>query len=241
MERLQKVLAAAGVASRRKAEALILQKKVKVNNQIVDQLGIKVSSSDVITLDNTPIVKTAFYYYLLNKPMGYLSTAKDNKKRLTVLDLLTEAKNQRLYPVGRLDFNTTGLLLITNDGNLTQKLTHPCFAVPKEYHVKINVFLSKKDLLVFKKGIMIDNNYLAIAQEVCLLKNCHFSKSSTWLKIVITEGKNRQIRKMIASLGYQVLKLKRYRYAFLTIDGLTMGAYRSLKIHEIKKLKVLTN
>ncbi|CCP88156.1 pseudouridine synthase [Candidatus Phytoplasma solani] len=241
MERLQKVLAAANLVSRRKAETLILQKRVKVNNQIVYELGTKVSPSDVITVDNTLITKTPLFYYLLNKPQGYLSTAKDNKTRQTVLDLIIEAKTQRLYPVGRLDFNTTGLLLITNDGDLTQKLTHPFFDVQKEYHVKINAFLSNKDLAVFRKGILIDKNYLSIPQEVLILKHRRLPQPSTWLKIVITEGKNRQIRKMMEALGHKVLKLKRYRYSFLTIKGLKTGDYRLLKINEIKKLKTLTN
>ncbi|WP_349401970.1 pseudouridine synthase [Candidatus Phytoplasma solani] len=241
MERLQKFLAAANLVSRRKAEALILQKRVKVNNQIVCQLGIKVIPSDVITLDDVLIKKTPLFYYLLNKPQGCLSTAKDNKKRPTVLDLIKEAKIQRLYPVGRLDFNTTGLLLITNDGDMTQKLTHPFFVVPKEYHVKINVFLTNKDLAFIRKGVLINKNYLSIPKEIHILKQRYLPKPSTWLKIIITEGKNRQIRKMMKNLEYQVLKLKRYSYAFLTIEGLKTGDYRLLKIHEVKKLKTLTN
>ncbi|BAD04323.1 16S rRNA pseudouridylate synthase [Onion yellows phytoplasma OY-M] len=240
MQRLQKVLAYANVASRRKAEILILEKRIKVNGKIISELGTKVSSSDIITLDDKPITKTTYSYFLLNKPNGFLSTAKDNKKRPTVLDLIEEANIQRLYPIGRLDFNTTGLLLITNDGDLTQKLTHPSFCIPKEYHVKINACLQKKDLATFRKGIIIDKNYLAFCKEIDILKSSYKPKPSTWLKLVITEGKNRQVRKMMQSLGYQVLKLKRYRYSFLTIENLTIGAYRPLKIHEIKKLKTLT-
>ncbi|CAM12116.1 16S rRNA pseudouridylate synthase [Candidatus Phytoplasma australiense] len=241
MERLQKFIASANLVSRRKVEILILQKRVKVNNQVVSQLGTKVKASDVVTLDDVLIKKTTLFYYLLNKPQGYLSTTKDDKKRPTVLDLIKESQNQRLYSVGRLDFNTTGLILITNDGEMTQKLTHPCFGIPKEYHVKINVFLTKKDLSLLLKGVIIDHNYLSIPKEINILKQRYLPKPSTWLKIVITEGKNRQIRKMMEALGYQVLKLRRYSYAFLTIEGLKTGAYRLLKIHEIKKLKILTN
>jgi 23S rRNA pseudouridine2605 synthase len=240
MQRLQKFLAYANVASRRKAEILILAKRIKVNGKIVFELGTQVSSSDIITLDDKLITKTTYAYFLLNKPNGFLSTANDNKKRPTVLDLIKEASIQRLYPIGRLDFNTTGLLLITNDGDLTQKLTHPSFGIPKEYHVKINACLQKKDLAVLRKGVIINNNYLSVPKEIDILTSSYMPKPSTWLKLVITEGKNRQVRQMIQALGYQVLKLKRYRYSFLTIQKLKIGAYRPLKIHEIKKLKTLT-
>ncbi|MEC4559111.1 MAG: pseudouridine synthase ['Conium maculatum' witches'-broom phytoplasma] len=236
MERIQKILANSNIASRRKAELLILAKRVKVNGKIVTTLGTKVSPQDVILVDDKPIQKASYLYFLLHKPSGYITSVQDDKKRPIVLDLIKEEHQQRLYPVGRLDFKTEGLLIITNDGALTQKLTHPSSLVPKEYHVQINHFLTSSELKKLTKGIMIDHNYLSIPREVHLLKQTKKPLPSTWLSIAITEGKNRQIRKMMEEMGFEVLKLKRYRYDFLTLDHLPKGKYRSLTKKEVKQL-----
>ncbi|WP_334330877.1 pseudouridine synthase [Candidatus Phytoplasma prunorum] len=239
MERLHKILSYSNVASRRKSETLILEKKVKVNGKLVTKLGTKVSKKDIILVDDKIIKNSDNCYYLMNKPSGFISTVKDEKNRPTVIDLINDTEKNRIYPIGRLDFNTTGLLLITNDGQLTQKLTHPSSLIEKEYHVKINYCLSSLELKRIQKGVVIDKNYLSIPKKIKILKKRFLPKPSTWLQIIITEGKNHQIRKMIEKLGFRILKLVRYRYAFLTIEGIKKGQYRTLKIHEIKKLKIL--
>ncbi|MFP7699611.1 pseudouridine synthase [Candidatus Phytoplasma pyri] len=239
MERLQKILSYSNVASRRKSETLILEKRVKVNGKVITKLGTKVSKKDIISVDDQIIKNSHNCYYLINKPNGFVSTVKDEKNRPTVIDLIKDTEKNRIYPVGRLDFNTTGLLLITNDGQLTKKLTHPSSLIEKEYHVKINYCLSNLELKNIQKGVVINKNYLSIPKKIKIFKKKKIPKPSTWLQIIITEGKNHQIRKMIEKLGFHILKLVRYRYAFLTIKGIKKGQYRSLKIHEIKKLKIL--
>lgn len=239
MERLQKILSSSNIASRRRSEILILEQRVKVNGRIVTKLGTKVSSKDVILVDDQIIKTSNLFYYIMNKPSGFVSTVKDEKNRPTVIDLIKANINTRVYPIGRLDFKTTGLLLITNDGKLTRKLTHPSSEIIKEYHVVINYCLSNQELQILQKGITITDNYLSVPKKVTILNKSAFPNPLTKLKIIMTEGKNRQIRKMMANLGYRILKLVRYRYAFLTIEGLKKGQYRSLKIHEIKKLKNL--
>jgi 23S rRNA pseudouridine2605 synthase len=241
MERIQKILANSNIASRRKSELLILNKRVKVNGKIVNELGAKASKKDIILVDNKPIQKVQYFYYLLNKPSGYVTTVKDDKKRPIVLDLIKENNKQRLYPVGRLDFKTEGLLIVTNDGELTYKLTHPSFLVPKEYHIKINHCLTPYELKILKKGVLIDYNYLSIPQKVNILKQSKKKIHSTWISITISEGKNRQIRKMMEAMGFEVLKLIRYKYDFLTISNLPKGQYRSLTMAEVKKLYNIKN
>ncbi|MDI6452337.1 pseudouridine synthase [Peloplasma aerotolerans] len=236
MERLQKVLAQANIASRRKSEEIILEGRVKVNGVVVSELGFKVDKKDKIEVDGKPIELAEHLYFLLNKPTGYVSTTSDEKNRKTVIDLLDdEHKNIRLYPVGRLDFDTAGLLLLTNDGDFTNRLTHPEHEVEKEYLARVEGIVIRKKIVQLRKGVRIDDNYLAIPKAVQLveLNKVH---QSTLLSITLTEGRNKQVRKMFEAIGHPVKKLTRVRYDFLTLDGVERGTYRPLRIHEVKKL-----
>lgn len=232
MERLQKVIANAGYTSRRKAEELIVQKKVKVNGQIIDELGYKVSSTDEIIIDGILLDKNIKVYYLLNKPRGVISTTNDEKNRKTVVDLIDTST--RIYPVGRLDYDTTGLLILTNDGELANLLMHPSNNIYKTYIAKIKGKLDILDLKKLKSGIVIDN----FKTSPCKVKIKSYDKKTNTSKIelIIHEGKNHEIKKMFEALGYEVLKLKREQIAFLTLDGLASGCYRKLNIKEVKKL-----
>ena len=236
MDRLQKVLAQANIASRRKSESIILEGRVKVNGEVIKELGFQVNPTDQIEVDGEKIERAEHLYFLLNKPTGYVSTTSDEKNRPTVMDLLTEEhKKVRLYPVGRLDFDTAGLLLITNDGELTKRLTHPQHEIEKEYLVRVDAIVIRKKIVELRNGVMIDDNYKAIPKEVRLLELDKKNQSSL-LSITLVEGKNKQVRKMIQAIGHKVKKLTRIRYDFLTLEGVERGTYRPLKIHEVKQL-----
>lgn len=236
MDRLQKVLAQANIASRRKSESIILEGRVKVNGEVIKELGFQVNPSDQIEVDGEKIERAEHLYFLLNKPTGYVSTTKDEKNRPTVMDLLSdEHKKVRLYPVGRLDFDTAGLLLITNDGELTKRLTHPQHEIEKEYLVRVDAIVIRKKIVELRNGVIIDDNYKAKPKEVRLLELDKQNQSSL-LSMTLVEGKNKQVRKMIQAIGHKVKKLTRIRYDFLTLEGVERGTYRPLKIHEVKQL-----
>lgn len=236
MERLQKRIARSNVASRREAEKLIEQGRVKVNGKTVTKLGTKVKDNDIVMVDGKVIEEAKKIYLLLNKPTGYISTTSDEKNRRIVLDLLNEEyKNKRIYPVGRLDYDSAGALLLTNDGELTQILTRPEFDVEKEYVVRVEGILLRKDLNRLRRGVKIDNNYLAKPLFVEIMEIDKKNKS-TLLTIVLTEGKNRQVRKMFDAINYPVKTLTRVRFDFLTLEGVKRGGYRELKVHEVRKL-----
>ncbi|MFA6800490.1 MAG: pseudouridine synthase [Acholeplasmataceae bacterium] len=235
MERLQKVLANANIASRRKSEEMILEGRVSVNGEIIKTLGYKVSKNDNIVVDGQSINQAQKVYYLMNKPTGCLSTAKDDKGRKTVIDFLDqEDKDKRVYPVGRLDFDSAGLILLTNDGDLTYRLTHPKYEVEKEYLVRVKGIVIRKEVVQLRKGLKIDQVLLK-PKYVHLLELDKVNQSSL-LAIVLTEGRNREIRRLFEALNHEVKNLTRVRYDFLTIDGVERGSYRELKIHEIKQL-----
>lgn len=236
MERLQKVLAHSNVSSRRKAEEMISSGRVKVNGKIVTEMGVKVSEKDIITVDNKPIKKAILRYFLMNKPTGYISTTKDEKGRKTVIDLLDEdVKKDRVYPIGRLDSDSAGLILLTNDGELSNVLMHPSHGVEKEYMVRVKGIVIRKDVVKLRQGIMIDQGYLAKPKYVRLVSR-DVKHQSTLLSIVLTEGRNREVRKICEALGYPVKNLTRIRYDFLSLEGVERGRYRPLKVHEVKKL-----
>jgi 23S rRNA pseudouridine2605 synthase len=236
MDRLQKVLAHANIASRRKSEEIILEGRVTVNGEVVKELGFKVNSSDTIEVDGKAIERAEHLYFLLNKPTGYVSTTSDEKGRKTVLDLLDyEYKQTRLYPVGRLDFDTAGLLILTNDGELTKRLTHPFHEIEKEYLVRVEGIVIRKKIVELRNGVIIDDDYKAIPKEVRLLE-LDKANQSTIISITLVEGKNKQVRKMMEAIGHHVKKLTRVRYDFLTLEGIERGSYRVLKIHEVKML-----
>jgi 23S rRNA pseudouridine2605 synthase len=236
MERLQKILAQANIASRRKSEEIILEGRVKVNGVIVKELGFKVNRSDKIEVDGKPIELAEHLYFLLNKPTGFVSTTSDEKNRKTVLDLLTEEhRDIRLYPVGRLDFDTAGILLLTNDGDFTNRMTHPEHEIEKEYLARVEGIVIRKKIVQLRKGVIIDGDYLAVPKEVRLIE-LNKDQQSTLISITLTEGRNKQVRKMMEAIGHPVKKLTRIRYDFLTLEGVERGAYRPLKVHEVKKL-----
>lgn len=235
LERLQKVMAQAGVASRRASETIILQGRVKVNGKVVKELGTKVGKKDVITVDGKPLIKENKVYFVLNKPTGYMTTVSDDLGRRTILDLLRrEDLDNRIYPVGRLDYDTSGVLLLTNDGDLAYKLTRSAKEVEKTYQVRIDGKITQGDIVRLMKGIELDGVKTKRAKvEVLSIDKVNDSSS---IKLTITEGKNRQVRRMCEAIGHDVKKLKRLSFAGITLDDLPEGAYRPLKPHEIKKL-----
>jgi 23S rRNA pseudouridine2605 synthase/16S rRNA pseudouridine516 synthase len=237
IERLQKYLAGAGIASRRKCEELILQGQVQVNNSVITKLGTKVDPQKDIVEVNGKLVKYKeikhYSYILLNKPKGYLTSLSDPFDRPTVLDLLKVVK-ERVYPVGRLDFNSEGLLILTNDGELAYALTHPAKEVEKVYIVKVKGIPSPEKLKILSKGVVLENNYRISPCNIYLLK---ISNSNAILKIKIREGKKRQIRKMAEYIGHFVLKLRRTQLGPISLKGVKPGEYRYLNKEEIRNLK----
>lgn len=233
MERLQKVIALSGYCSRRKAEELINSGKVKVNGKIIKEMGTKVESTDYIEVEGNPIEQIEDkVYYLLNKPRGVVATSKDEKGRKTVVDLIKTDK--RIYPVGRLDYDTTGLILLTNDGELTNFLTHPKSNIEKVYVAKIKGLITKEELKKLCNGVIIDGKKTSKAKAKIL--KIDKKTNSSVVELIIHEGKNHQVKNMFKAIGYEVLKLKRESIAFLTLDGVPSGEYRQLSIKEVKKL-----
>lgn len=232
MERLQKRIANSGYCSRRKAEELIKEGKVMVNDTVVTELGYKAHDKDQIKVDGILIEREQKVYYLLNKPRGVVCTTEDDKHRKIITSLIDT--NLRIFPVGRLDYDTTGLILLTNDGELSNILTHPKNNIEKTYIAKIDGMLLPSELMSLKKGVVIDGKKTKKAK---LKIKSHDKKTNTSIiEITITEGRNHQVKKMFESVGHKVLKLKREKYAFLTLDGLASKDYRTLTIKEVKKL-----
>jgi len=232
-ERLQKVLAAAGVCSRRKAEEMILSGRVAVNGSTVMVLGTKVQTNDRVTVDNKPLPVSEHIYVMLHKPEGYITSVKDQFGRKTVMDLVKQY-NIRLYPVGRLDYDTSGLLLLTNDGDLTQKLTHPSQRVDKVYIARIKGTPTKDELSQFRKGMQIED-YTTAPAKIHIVKA--FGEDVS-VKIIVREGRKRQVRKMCEAIGHPVLSLKRIAMGKLYLDDLPRGASRELTEAEVLGLKV---
>jgi len=230
MERLQKVIANSGYCSRRKAEELIKNGKVMVNGKKIEELGFKVDGNDIITVENKILKKENKEYILLYKPRGVVTTTSDEKGRKTVLDLIET--NKRLYPVGRLDYDTSGLLLLTNDGELTNILIHPKNEIDKVYIAKINGIMNGFEIKTLEKGVLIDGKKTA----PCKVKVRKKEKDSSIIELTIHEGKNHQVKKMFETIGFKVLKLKREKLAFLNLSGLKPGEYRYLSIKEVKML-----
>lgn len=232
MERLQKFISNAGVCSRRKAEELILAGKVIVNGNVVKVLGTKVSGNDIVMVDGQVLKCELKEYYLLFKPREVISSVSDDKGRKTVVDFIDS--NARIYPIGRLDYDTTGIILLTNDGELSNVLTHPSRDIPKEYYAKVKGFFKKEDAVRLSSGIMLDG----VKTKPAKFKLDKYDKKSdsSYVKVIITEGRNHQVRNMFMSLGYDTIKLKREKYAFLDLRGLKSGEYRELSTHEVKQL-----
>ena len=233
--RINKYLALCGVASRRKAEEFVTGGLVKVNDQICTNLATDILETDKVEL-NGKIVKPCenFEYYMLNKPKGYVSSVMDDRGRKTVVSLINT--NARIFPVGRLDYDSEGLLLLTNDGDLTNILTHPKHEINKTYIVKIEGDISLGEIALLEKGVTIDGNVKLGGAKVQILSH---EDNQTKLSVVIHEGKNREIRKMFEVVGKQVIFLKRTQIANLKMTGLKRGEYRKLTQNEIDYLKSL--
>jgi len=235
-ERLQKIIASAGVTSRRKAEDLIQQGRVTVNGQIVKELGSKADASrDRIQVDGRPLRPTRnLTYVLLNKPVGYVSTVSDPQHRATVVSLVRGVK-ERVYPVGRLDYHSSGIILLTNDGELANFMMARASAVPRTYHVKLEERADPEGLLKLERGIVLDGQRTAPAR-IRLLPH-RSDREKPWYEITLVEGRYHQVRRMFERIGRPVVKLKRVRIAFLTDEGLAPGRFRHLTQREVERLK----
>ena len=234
-ERLQKYLANAGVASRRKCEEYILCGRVQVNGKVITELGTKVKDLDEVKFDGKIVRKDEEkIYILLNKPIGYVTTAKDQFDRDTVLDLVNV--NKRIVPVGRLDMYTSGALILTNDGEFVNKLTHPKNEINKTYNVTVIGKVLKEDVLKLEQGVEIDNGYITKPAKVKILK-IDEEKNISRIQITIHEGKNRQVRKMCEAINKKVLALHRSKIGNLDVKNLKIGQWRYLSENEIKNFK----
>ena len=232
--RLNKYIAHAGICSRRQADTYISSGSIKVNNKIITELGFKVSSSDVVHFDGVLIKSEKPTYILLNKPKGFITTTKDERGRKTVMDLISKASKNRLYPVGRLDRKTTGLLLLTNDGDLSKKLTHPSSEIKKLYHVVLDKAINKNDFLKIKEGINLKDGFIK-PDEL----NYVNGKFKNEIGISLHSGKNRIVRRIFEFLNYNVVKLDRVIFAGLTKKNLPRGNWRALNKNEINFIKKL--
>lgn len=233
MERLQKVIANSGYTSRRKAEELIANGKVLVNGKVVRELGVKVSGNDTIVVEGKTLeINGKKVYYLLNKPRGVISSVSDEADRTTVVDFIKTT--ERIYPVGRLDYDTTGLILLTNDGELANKLMHPSNGVEKTYIAKLEGILDKTAIDKLKRGVVVDGKKVKIVRFK--VKKKDIVKDTSLVEITIIEGRNHIVKNIFKTLGYEVVKLTRVSLDFLTIDGLKSGEYRELSIKEVKRL-----
>jgi len=233
MERLQKKIANLGYCSRRKAEELITKGLVEVNGEVVTKLGTTVKPGDIITVEGNILDSSrSFEYYLLNKPKGVVTTTSDEKGRTTVIDLIET--NARIYPVGRLDYDTTGILILTNDGELANLLASPSSNVDKTYIAKVEGQVTIGSIQTLRKGVVIDG--IKTKKARVKLKSVDKKKNTSIVELTIHEGKNHQVKKMFEVLGYKVTKLRREKYANLDLKGLMPGEYRPLSIKEVKIL-----
>jgi 23S rRNA pseudouridine2605 synthase len=234
-ERLQKFMARCGVASRRKCEELILAGKVKVNKEIIRELGTKINPSiDKVEVEGVLIKPEEKKLYIaLSKPVGYITTVKDEKNRKTVLDLVKV--KERIYPIGRLDYNTSGLLLLTNDGDVYNRLIHPRQSINKVYIALVKGHISDKKVKIFSEGIDI-GGYITAPAKIKIIKKY---TNSTKVEITIHEGKNRQVRRMCEKIGNPVIELKRIKIGDIKIEGIEVGKWRYLSEKEMKYLKNL--
>ena len=232
-ERLQKVLARAGVASRRAAEELITEGRIRVNGRIVRELGTRVDHRDKVELDGRRIVAEKPAYYVLNKPRATVTTLSDPEGRPTVQTLLRRVP-ERVFPVGRLDYHTSGALLLTNDGSLADALLRPRAKVPKVYVAKVQGHIAEEHLGALRQGVVLDDGYETRPTETFVLRE---EAGHTWLQLTLVEGKNRQIHRMLEALGYRVQRLSRTAFAEISTEGLRPGELRPLRQREIDRLE----
>ena len=234
LTRLNKYLSNAGIASRRDADVLIQSGVVKVNGVVIDQLGYKVKQGDVVTYGDAAVKTERKVYLLLNKPKDYITTVDDPQERKTVMELIKGACKERLYPVGRLDRNTTGLLLFTNDGEMTTKLTHPKFGIKKIYHVSLNKGLKAEDFRQITEGVELEDGIIK-ADDLAFV-----GEGKKEIGIEIHSGRNRIVRRLFEHLGYDVIKLDRVVFAGLTKKDLPRGKHRFLTAREIGFLQMVS-
>lgn len=244
MERLQKYIASCGVASRRKAEELIIAGRVKVNGNVVTELGTKVGSKDVVTVDEKVVSTDEHIYLAMNKPRGVLSTAADDLGRKTVIKLLEEShlgnkyKGKRLFPIGRLDYDTKGIILLTNDGEFMNHLVGPQSNLEKEYLARVEGIFTKEHLKKICSGVKIDDYKTRNCYGY--IKDTDMKNNSTLVGLVIKEGKYHQVKRMFLALGFNVKKLSRVRFGEITTEGIKEGEVRELTLHEVKRLYALS-
>ncbi|TDM15487.1 pseudouridine synthase [Macrococcus bovicus] len=236
LDRLQKVIARSGVTSRRKAEALIEEGKVTVNGAVVKTLGTKVRPSDRIEVEGIPLENPDKVYILFHKPTKVITSVSDDKGRTVVTDFFPQLE-ERVFPVGRLDYDTSGLLLLTNDGEFANQMTHPRYKVKKKYVAKLKGYLLREQVRQLEKGIMLEDGKTAPA--IVKVKSQDREKNSTLVEITISEGRNRQVRRMFSHFGHEVVKLSRVEYGPLNLKGLNAGDARELSPHEVKTLRNL--
>lgn len=236
MERIQKVIAASGVASRRKAEAMIDEGRVKVNGKVLKEQGYKVKRGDIIEVDGRTIEKENKVYYVMNKPKKTMCTSDDEFDRRTVISLVNS--RERLFSVGRLDYDTSGVLILTNDGEFANMLIHPRYHLPKTYNLTINGILTPPQLMELKSGIVLDDGKKTLPAKYKVTEK-DLKKNQMSLDLTIYEGRNRQIKRMMEYFGYNVTRLHRKQLGFLKVDELKQGEYRILKPYEVKQLRLL--
>lgn len=236
MERLQKVIAKAGITSRRKAEDLIVNGKVKVNGKTITELGTKVGANDRVEVNGVPIEQDEPVYYLLYKPKAVISSVDDEHGRRVVTDFIDTDK--RIFPIGRLDYDTSGIILLTNDGEFANRLMHPKFKIDKTYIAKVKGIVTKEKIEKLRRGIHLEDGKTAPAKVKLL--SADKKRGTSILEMVIHEGRNRQVRRMLEAIEHPVIKLKRERYAFLSCDHMQPGEYRPLNPKEIKQLLALS-
>lgn len=240
MERLQKYMARCGVSSRRQAEELIKARRVKVNGVVVSEMGVKVSGNDTVTVDDIPIELKEYKYLVMNKPRYLISSANDEKGRDTVVSILPpQYQEYRLFPVGRLDYDTKGVILLTNDGEFMNALVGPKAMTEKEYLVRIDGIISKPQLKTFENGVDIDGYITRKCQAN--LESIDKKNNSCLVRVILQEGKYHQIKRMFAALGFNVKRLTRVRFGNITLEGLKEGQVRKLTVHEVKQLIVNAN
>ncbi|MDU2138191.1 MAG: pseudouridine synthase, partial [Staphylococcus warneri] len=225
-----------GYTSRRKAETLITDGKVKVNGQVVTELGTKVSNSDTVEVEGIKLEQEDKIYILFNKPAQVITSVSDDRGRKVVTDYFKDIET-RIYPVGRLDYDTSGLLLLTNDGEFTNLMTHPRYHIKKKYVAKLKGYLMREEVKALEKGIELEDGFTQPAQVK--VKNQDKDKNTTLVEITISEGRNRQVRRMFEHFGHQVSKLTRIQFGPLDIKGLNAGEGRVLTPHEVKTIRHL--
>jgi len=236
LERIQKILSQAGIVSRREAEKLILEGRVMVNGKVIDTLGSRADpSKDHIKVDGKRVTGLeSKVTLLLNKPRNYLSTVEDPGERPTVVDLC-RAVRQRIYPVGRLDFDAEGLLILTNDGELANILTHPRFEIPRIYLAKVIGVPEEKDLDRLKKGVRLEDGRAKVVSCLVISEK----EKHSWVRVVVTEGRNHLVKRIFAAIGHPVLKLKRVGFGPIQLGHLPIGQFRYLTPEEIEKIRTL--